>query len=312
MILKNTRMEPAFLKVNDRQFRKKINEGYRALLNCTLCPRNCKVNRIKGEIGFCKSDWRVKIASYNLHFGEEPPISGYNGSGTIFFSNCNLQCKYCQNYPISQLGVGEYYTVRELAEMMLKLQQRGAHNINLVTPSHFVPQIIRAIYIAKIAGLHIPIVYNTSGYDGIEALRLISGIVDIYLVDMRYSDSSLSLRYSGAKDYVMVNRAALLEMHRQVGDLVLEDGIARKGIIVRHLVMPEDVSGTEDVLRFICEKISPDTYISLMDQYFPCYKVLDDTLLSRRITREEYEKAKFLVRKYGLENGWVQEHIENV
>jgi len=302
-------MKPEFLKISDKQFENKISEGYRALLNCTLCPRECKVNRIKGEIGFCKSDWRLKIASYNLHFGEEPPISGTKGSGTIFFSNCSLHCKYCQNYSISQIGVGEYYTVRELAQMMLKLQKRGAHNINLVTPNHFIPQIIKAIYIAKGKELHIPIVYNTSGYDSVKTLKLISGIVDIYLVDMRYSDSRFSEKYSGAKDYVKVNTQALIEMHNQVGDLVLEDDIARRGIIVRHLVLPENVSGTEGVLKFINEKISRKTYISLMDQYFPCYKVLDDPILSRRITPEEYEKAKQLMEKYDFHRGWVQEHI---
>jgi len=302
-------MKPEFLKISDKQFENKISEGYRALLNCTLCPRECEVNRIKGEIGFCKSDWRLKIASYNLHFGEEPPISGTKGSGTIFFSNCSLHCKYCQNYSISQIGVGEYYTVRELAKMMLKLQKRGAHNINLVTPNHFLPQIIKATYIAKGKELHIPIVYNTSGYDSVKTLKLISGIVDIYLVDMRYSDSHFSERYSGAKDYVKVNIQALKEMHRQVGNLIVEGGVAKRGIIVRHLVLPDDVSGTEDVFKFISSEISKETYISLMDQYFPCYKVLDDPILSRRITKKEYKKAKSLMQKYGLDRGWVQEHI---
>jgi len=207
-------MRSLFLNLSDSEFKKKIKEGYRNLLNCSLCPRNCKVNRIKGKIGFCKSDWRLKIASYNLHFGEEPPLSGVNGSGTIFFSNCSLQCKYCQNYSISQLGVGEYYSVRELSEMMLKLQNRGAHNINLVTPNHFIPQIIKAMYIAKGEGLHIPIVYNTSGYDSKEALKLLNGIVDIYLVDMRYSNRKYSARYSGAKDYAEINREAVKEMYR--------------------------------------------------------------------------------------------------
>lgn len=302
-------MEPKFSTLSDKKFKEKIREGYRLLLDCTLCPRECKVNRIKGETGFCNSDWRVRIASFNLHFGEEPPLSGFSGSGTIFFSNCNLQCSYCQNYSISQLGVGEYYSIDKLARMMVKLQKRGAHNINLVTPNHYVPQIIKAIYNAKKSGLNIPIVYNSSGYDNKKTLELVSGIVDIYLVDMRYSNPLYSKRYSGAKDYVKVNRAALIEMHRQVGDLVLDDVIAKRGIIVRHLVMPEDVSGTEEILRFIREKISKKTYISLMDQYFPCFKVLNDSLLSRRITRDEYEKARSLMEKYELERGWVQNHL---
>ncbi|MCK4233110.1 radical SAM protein [candidate division WOR-3 bacterium] len=301
-------MEPKFLTLSDKKFKEKIGDGYRLLLDCTLCPRGCKINRIKGEIGFCKSDWRLKIASYNLHFGEEPPLSGFSGSGTIFFSNCNLQCKYCQNYSISQLGVGEYYTVDQLAGMMMKLQKRDAHNINFVTPNHFVPQIIKALYKAKKSGLKIPIVYNSSGYDNTKSLNLLSGIVDIYLVDMRYSNPVYSERYSGAKDYVKVNRAALIEMHRQVGDLILEDGIGKRGIIVRHLVMPDDVSGTEDIFRFLSKEISKKTYISLMDQYFPCFKVLKDPVLSRRITIEEYKKAKSLMEKYVLEMGWVQNH----
>ncbi len=284
--------------------------GYRGLLDCTLCPRKCKVNRIKGELGFCKSDWRVQIASSNLHFGEEPPLSGYSGSGTIFFSNCNLHCKYCQNYSISQLGTGEYYSIAELARMMLTLQSKGAHNINFVTPNHYIPQIIKGILGAKKRGLSIPIVYNTSGYDSVECLKLLSGIVDIYLVDMRYSNAALSERYSGAKDYAPVNRRAVAEMHKQVGDLVLnENEIAQKGIIVRHLVLPQNVSGTEDIFQFLSTQISKKTYISLMDQYFPCFMVLDDPILSRKITAEEYAHETELMEKYELDRGWVQEHL---
>jgi len=302
-------MEPFFLSLTNKEFKNKIRSAYKLLLNCTICPRDCKVNRFRGEVGFCKSDWRLKIASFNLHFGEEPPLSGFRGSGTIFFSNCTLKCKYCQNYSISQLGVGKYYSIDELAGMMIKLQKKGAHNINLVTPNHNVPQIIKAIFIAKKGGLNIPIVYNTSGYDSIKSLKLVSGIIDIYLVDMRYSDPQLSKKYSGAEDYVSVNREALLEMHKQVGDLILENSIAKRGIIVRHLIMPQNTSGTEGVFRFITERISEKTYISLMDQYFPCYKVLKDPILSRRITKEEYDNAKSLMEKYGLERGWVQDHI---
>ncbi len=264
---------------------------------------------MKGEKGFCKSDIHLKIASYNLHFGEEPPLSGHRGSGTIFFSNCNLQCRYCQNYSISQLGVGEFYTLEQLARMMLRLQEQGAHNINLVTPNHFVPQICAAIFRAKGRGLKIPIVYNTSGYDALSWLRMLDGIIDIYLVDMRYSDKTFSQRYSAAGDYVEVNRAALKEMYRQVGNLLLKNGIAQQGIIVRHLVLPENVSGTEDIFRFLSEKISKETYISLMDQYFPCFKVLKDKLLSRRITQEEYDHARKLMDVFGLHRGWIQEHI---
>jgi putative pyruvate formate lyase activating enzyme len=216
---------------------------------------------------------------------------------------------YCQNYSISQLGVGEYYTVAQIARMMLRLQEKGAHNINFVTPNHVVPQICAGIFIAKNQGLEIPIVYNTSGYDSQRCLELIDGIIDIYLVDMRYSDAKWSKQYSAAKDYVSVNRAAIKEMHRQVGDLVLNHGIAERGIIVRHLVMPENVSGTEDIFRFLSSDISRKTYISLMDQYFPCFKVLKDPILARGITSEEYERARELMDSYGLERGWVQEHL---
>jgi putative pyruvate formate lyase activating enzyme len=302
-------MNPKFLSLPDSKFKSKIRDGYMELINCRICPRECGVNRGKGETGFCKSDWRLKIASYNLHFGEEPPLSGQAGSGTIFLSNCNLHCAYCQNYSISQLGVGEFYAVDQLVLMMLKLQAKGAHNINFVTPNHFVPQICWGIYKAKKQGLHIPIVYNTSGYDSIRCLKLIDGIVDIYLVDMRYSDPVQSKRYSAAEDYVEINRAALREMHRQVGDLVLEHGIAKRGIIVRHLVLPENVSGSEDIFRFLSQEISKKTYISLMDQYFPCFKVLKDPALSRRITTEEYERARDLMDSYGLTRGWIQEHL---
>jgi putative pyruvate formate lyase activating enzyme len=302
-------MEPNFLKLSEKRFTKKIEKGRKILLKCTLCPRRCKVNRIEGETGFCECDWRLKVASYNLHFGEEPPLSGNNGSGTIFLSHCNLHCVYCQNYSISQMGVGNYTTIEEMAEMMVKLQKRGAHNINFVTPNHFVPQIIESIRVARDEGLEIPIVYNTSGYDSVFSLKLLSGIVDIYLVDMRYSDPQYSLKYSGAKNYVRVNRKALKEMYRQVGDLVLKDSIAQRGIIVRHLILPENVSGTEDTFRFLSEEISKDTYISLMDQYFPCFKVLKDKKLSRRITKDEYRDALGLMEKYGLGRGWIQEHI---
>jgi putative pyruvate formate lyase activating enzyme len=302
-------MKPKFLSISDGEFKTKIRNGYTQLVNCSICPRECSVNRVRGEKGFCKSDWRLKIASYNLHFGEEPPLSGHRGSGTIFFSNCNLQCSYCQNYSISQLGVGEYYNLEQLSRMMLKLQEKGAHNINLVTPNHFIPQICASLLRARRGGLEIPIVYNTSGYDSIRCLKLIDGIIDIYLVDMRYGDAQWSKRYSAAEDYVDVNRVALKEMHDQVGDLVLKHGIAQRGIIVRHLVMPQNVSGSEDVFRFLSSQISKKTYISLMDQYFPCFKVLKDPVLSRRITKKEYEHARELMDSFGLERGWIQEHL---
>ena len=286
-------------------------ETEKLLSNCNVCPRRCGANRMKGETGFCRSGSLPRVASYNLHFGEEPPVSGTRGSGTIFFSNCNMRCVYCQNYPISQFGVGNEVEIEKLADMMLSLQSRGAHNINLVTPTHFVPQIIEAIEIAKEIGLTIPIVYNTSGYESIETLHLLDGIVDIYLVDMRYSDNENGLRYSSCPDYVEVNRQAVLEMHHQVGSLILdEDGVAKKGVIVRLLVLPNGISGTEDSLRFLFENIGDTVYISLMSQYFPAYRSREFPLLSRRISAEEYDRAVEMLEVLGFENGWVQPHLE--
>lgn len=279
------------------------------LESCRVCPRECRVHRLKNEKrGFCRSGLNPIVSSASPHHGEEPPLSGTRGSGTIFFANCNLKCVYCQNYPISQMGNGVERTPGELACQMLWLQEQGCHNLNLVTPTHFMPQILKALGIAKERGFTLPVVYNTSGYESIEALRLLDGIVDIYLPDMRYSDDSASLKYSSAPRYRTVNRAAIKEMYRQVGTLVLdEEGIARRGLIIRHLVLPGGLSGTEGVMKFLAEEISKDVYISLMSQYFPAYKATESKELSRRITVKEYEEARRIMEKYGLENGWVQE-----
>ena len=216
--------------------------------------------------GICRSGLRPVIASYNIHMGEEPSISGIRGSGTIFFANCNMRCVFCQNYPISQLSNGNEVEVEQLALMMCSLRDKGCHNINLVTPSHFVPQIIKAVSLAAEEGLDIPIVYNTSGYDSIDSLRLLEGIVDIYLPDMRYSERKYSLRYSGVPNYPDINRAAVKEMYRQVGNLIMEEGIAMRGLIIRHLILPNNISGTDEVMRFISEELSKEMYISRMDQ----------------------------------------------
>ncbi|MGB9561261.1 MAG: radical SAM protein [bacterium] len=280
----------------------------RILSCCVLCPRRCGVNRVEGELGHCRTGIKPVVSSYNLHFGEEPPISGENGSGTIFFTYCNLNCIYCQNYPISQLGVGEEVSLNELVGMMLQLQSRGAHNINFVTPSHITIQVIKAVSLARAKGLKIPIVYNTSGYDSLFQLKLLEGTVDIYLADMRYSDNRVAKRYSGVDDYVEVNRKAIKEMHRQVGDLKLdENGIAYKGLLIRHLILPNNLSGSKEIFEFIAKEISRDTYISLMSQYFPAYKAPYDSMINRRITKEEYEKAKEFMFQFGLHNGWLQE-----
>lgn len=280
---------------------------YSYLESCVLCPRECRVNRLRGEKGFCGVDAQLWVSSYGPHYGEEPPLSGTSGSGTIFFTFCNLKCVYCQNYSISQLGDGDVISIQDLARIMLYLQGIGCHNINLVTPTHFLPQIVSALVIAVEKGLKIPIVYNTSGYEKVEILKLLDGIIDIYLPDMRYSSEVNSVRYSSAPEYPRFNRIAVKEMFRQVGNLELDkNGIAVKGLIIRHLVMPEDVSGTEEVLRFIAEEISKDTYISLMAQYRPMYKAIDIPIINRRITREEYKRAIEIAKDLGLRNVWTQ------
>jgi len=296
--------------ISDTELQERIEAAYQLLESCRVCPRECGVNRLKNDkLGFCRSGLNPVISSVSPHHGEEPPLSGTKGSGTIFFTNCNLRCVYCQNYPISQMGTGAERTTGELACQMLWLQEQGCHNVNLVTPTHFVPQILKAIGIALERGFRLPLVYNTSGYDSLESLKLLDGIVDIYLPDMRYSDDPTSLKYSIAPHYPEINRAAVKEMYRQVGNLVVdENGIAKRGLIIRHLILPCGLSGTERIMKFLAEEISKDVYISLMSQYFPAYKAHEFKELSRRITAEEYEKAYQIMQKYGLENGWVQEH----
>ena len=287
----------------------RIEAAYQLLEACRVCPRECGVNRLKNDkLGFCRSGLNPVISSASPHHGEEPPLSGTKGSGTIFFTNCNLRCLYCQNYPISQLGNGAERTPGELACQMLWLQEQGCHNLNLVTPTHFMPQILKALGIARDRGFNLPIVYNTSGYEAVESLRLLDGIVDIYLPDMRYSDDKAALKYSIAPHYPEINRAAVKEMYRQVGNLAFdENGIAKRGIIIRHLVLPNGLSGTESIMKFLAEEISRDVYISLMSQYFPAYKANEHKELSRRTTAAEYNDACRIMEKYGLENGWVQE-----
>jgi putative pyruvate formate lyase activating enzyme len=286
----------------------RIEAAYQLLESCRVCPRECGVNRLQNEkAGFCRSGLNPVISSVSPHHGEEPPLSGTKGSGTIFFTNCNLKCVYCQNYPISQLGNGAERTVGELACQMVWLQEQGCHNLNLVTPTHFMPQILKALAIARERGFELPIVYNTSGYESVEALRLLDGIVDIYLPDMRYSDNAVALKYSTAPHYPEINRAAIREMFRQVGNLVLdENGVAQRGLIIRHLVLPGGLSGTEGIMKFLAEEISKDVYISLMSQYFPAYRAREFKEIDRRIMPEEYDEAYEIMQKYGLENGWVQ------
>jgi putative pyruvate formate lyase activating enzyme len=295
--------------ISQTELQSRVEAAYQLLEHCRICPRECGANRLKDDkLGFCRSGLNPVISSVSPHHGEEPPISGTKGSGTIFFTNCNLRCAYCQNYPISQMGNGAERSAGELACQMLWLQEQGCHNLNLVTPTHFMPQILKALSIAQERGFKLPIVYNSSGYESVETLQLLDGIVDIYLLDMRYGDNRSAVRYSVAPHYVEVNQAAVKEMYRQVGNLALdENGIATKGLIIRHLVLPGGLSGTERVMKFLAEEISRDVYISLMSQYFPAYRSREFPELNRRIDEQEYDEAYDIKMKYGLRNGWVQE-----
>ena len=301
---------PKYLNLTEEELDKRVEKAYKLLSFCKVCPHQCKVNRLVGQQGFCRSGKEVIISSYNAHFGEEPPLVGSSGSGTIFFTNCNLRCVYCQNYPISQLGNGNKVTLLELAKIMLELQKRRCHNINLVTPTHFIPQILKGLQLAIKMGLRIPIVYNTSGYESVGTLKLLDGVVDIYLPDARYADSKIAKKYSAAPNYFEVMKKALKEMYRQVGELIInKSGVAHSGLIVRHLVLPGGLSGSRKIMRFIAREISPHTYISLMAQYFPAYQASQFPLLSRKINREEYNEVLQVFKVEGLENGWFQEDI---
>ena len=278
-------------------------ERARAILECCeLCPRRCRVNRLQGETGICRTANEAAVSSYGPHFGEEAPLVGSQGSGTIFFTHCNLRCMFCQNYTISQLGDGKPASKGEIASMMLALQQRGCHNINFVSPTHVVPQILEALQVAAGLGLSIPLVYNSGGYDSMETLKLLDGIIDIYMPDMKYSDDMNARRFSGVKEYPAVNQAAVKEMHRQVGDLELDEhGVAKRGLLVRHLVLPNGIAGTEGVVRFLAQEVSLNTYLNVMAQYYPSHRAFKIPVLSRPLTREEFAQAVKLAREHGLE-----------
>ncbi|HAF71346.1 MAG: Radical SAM domain protein [Acetothermia bacterium 64_32] len=291
---------PAYLGLSCRELLARA-EALRELASpCRLCPRGCGVRRAQGERGACRAGLSPWVASFGPHFGEERVLVGHGGSGTIFFSGCNLHCAFCQNYEISQLGQGREIPLEELAAWMLKLQEIGCENVNLVTPTHQAPQIVGAIALAREAGLRLPIVWNCGGYESVEALRLLSGIVDIYMPDFKYGDSQAAARYSDAPGYFEAAQVALREMHRQVGDLEIRDGVARRGLLVRHLVLPGGLAKTEEVLRFLAEEISRETFINIMAQYYPTYRAWEYPELSRRITREEYRHALELARRLGL------------
>ncbi|MBN1526654.1 MAG: radical SAM protein [Candidatus Omnitrophica bacterium] len=283
-----------------------------SLGHCSICPRKCGADRAGGKKGYCRAPVNPVVYSYAPHHGEEPALSGSRGSGTIFFTHCNMKCVYCQNYRFSQLDAGEEISIEKLSHMMLGLQSLGCHNINLVSPTHFVPQIVLALETAIANGLTLPIVYNTGGYDLPGTIRSLEGIVDIYMPDMRYSDDNMAKRYSDAPDYVEYNHASVIEMQRQVGDLAVdENGIARQGLIIRLLAMPEGISGTARTLRFIKENVSGNAYLSLMSQYYPTFKAYSYKEISRGIAPEEYQNVVDEARKLGLNNGWVQEGPES-
>ncbi len=288
----------SYLKLNPADFASRIRKLDETLKECTLCPRQCRVDRTSGEVGFCSTGNKPFISSWGPHFGEERPLVGYYGSGTIFFGYCNLGCIYCQNWTISHLGEGQEMSYEELANIMLNLQRSGCHNINLVTPTHQMPMILHSIFLAKNLGLNLPIVYNCGGYESLELLKTLDGIIDIYMPDFKYSDPEMGLKYSKAKDYPQVARAAIKEMHRQVGVLKVDEwGIIRKGLLasrgllIRHLVLPNNIAGTKEFVKFIADEISKDTYVNIMNQYRPCYKAHDYPELNRRITNKEYTEA---------------------
>lgn len=283
------------------ELRARAEEARAMMESCCLCPRCCRANRLAGETGQCRVGEQVIVSSYGPHFGEESPLVGRYGSGTIFFTNCNLRCIFCQNYTISQLGEGTPVNSETLARMMLSLQEKGCHNINLVSPTHVIAHILDALNLAASQGLNLPLVYNSGGYDSPETLKILDGIVDIYMPDMKYSDSRTGERLSGVKDYADVNRAAVKEMHRQVGDLQIdENGIAQRGLLVRHLVLPSGLAGTEKTVSFLARKISPETYVNIMAQYRPHYLAATVPEISRPVNAREFREAINLARRYGI------------
>lgn len=294
--------EPVYIKtLNNGRLSEKARTAWEMMRRCTLCPRQCGVDRLQGETGVCRTADSALIASFNAHFGEEAPLVGRHGSGTIFFSHCNLMCCFCQNFDISHEGGGQPVNDEELAAIMIALQDEGCHNINLVTPSHVVPQFLAALEKAARAGLRLPIVYNSSGYDRVETLRLLEGVVDIYMPDYKFHDSTVAEAACNAPDYPSVTEKAIAEMHRQVGDLAIDaDGLARSGLLVRHLVLPGDLAGTRAVMRFLRQSISRRTYVNIMAQYRPCGHAQLVPGLERPVTRAEFQAAIQTAREEGI------------
>ena len=280
---------------------KKIDTANTTLSACNLCPRKCGVNRISGETGICKTGNHARVSSYNPHFGEEAPLVGSHGSGTIFFTHCNLMCLFCQNYDISHDGHGREVSCEQIAAVMLALQKQGCHNINFVTPSHVVPQILSAVGIAVQNGLSVPLVYNTGGYDRVETLKLLEGVFDIYMPDFKFWDPEIAASACDARNYPDVARRALIEMHRQVGDLAInKNGIAQRGLLIRHLVLPQGLAGTREVMRFIATKISPNSYVNIMSQYRPCGRAAEINGLATYPSRTDFQAAVKAAKQVGI------------
>ena len=303
--------KPGYLALYESgELEERADRAFALLRGCTVCPRECRVDRTLDRKGFCRTGLLPVIASFGPHFGEEPPLVGQRGSGTIFVTHCNLACEFCQNYDISQYGTGREVSSGTLASMMIQLQRQGCHNINIVTPSHIAPQLIRSVGIAARSGLEIPIVYNSGGYDAVETLRLLDGVIDIYMPDAKYGDDTTALALSHAPQYVRVMKAAIREMYRQVGDLVVEDSVAIRGLIVRHLVLPDNRAGSDGILKWIAEEISTDTYVNIMPQYHPAWHtaevggIFPDSALNRCITPGEFREVILDAGKYGLHRGF--------
>jgi putative pyruvate formate lyase activating enzyme len=284
---------PIYLQTHQRgDLRRKADAARRLLESCTVCPRLCRVDRTAGETGVCRTAVPARVSSFNAHFGEESPLVGDHGSGTIFFTHCSLMCLFCQNFEISHEGIGRDVSDEELATLMLALQAQGCHNINFVTPTHVVPQILSALEVAVAGGLRVPLVYNSGGYERVETLRLLEGVFDIYMPDFKFWDAGIAEASCNAADYPEVARRALREMHRQVGDLVTDEkGIARRGLLVRHLVLPGELAGTRQIMRFIAQEVSPRTYVNVMSQYRPCGRANEVPGLTAPVTPAEYRRA---------------------
>ena len=293
-------MSAKYLKLPKTELKKRADQAWQMLASCQVCPKKCGVNRLKGEKGFCQTGAQLIISSSGPHYGEEAPLVGTHGSGTVFFTSCNLACVFCQNYEISQLRLGNKVEIEDLTNMMINLQNQGCHNINFVSPTIWMPQILKALIMAINKGLNIPLVYNSGGYDSVAVLKLLDNIIDIYMPDIKYSDSKIAKKYSEADNYWEIVQKAVREMHRQVGDLIIDkNGVAQKGLLIRHLVLPNNLAGTDKVMNFLAN-LSKDTYINIMDQYYPAHKAYQFPELNRRLTSDEYKKAIAIAQGKGL------------